>query len=481
MFWRIITLLTFTVSVCAQSKLEVMLTALEQDPDLKYAGLGFCAINVTENRIIAQRNPNLALIPASALKVVTTGTAVAILGANYKYKTYLQHDGTIEKGVLKGNLYLKGSGDPSLGSPVMGGVSTMEQLMATWVEAVKKAGITKVEGAVVGDGTHFEYQPVIPTWQWGDVGNYYGAGVYGLNIHDNMYFLTFQQNKTLGATPSIQKIHPDIPNFKLRNDLKNAASGTGDNAYIFAAPYSNSAFVNGTIPIGSGTFQVKGAIPNPPLYAAQLLQKMLTAAGIEVKKEASWLENPSAASRQTLHTYSSPALSEIVKHTNEDSRNMYCEAMVKSIGLQQKGVASTEMGLAAIADFWRERGVEMQGFFMMDGSGLSARNGISAKALTQIMRKMYVDKDQFGDFYNLLAVAGESGTLENVGRGTSAEGNVRAKSGSINRVRSYTGYVTTRKGTFLAFTVFVNNYTCSGSILRGKLVQLMVAMAELNE
>lgn len=471
-------LLAATALSAQSSKLETLLTALEQDSDLKYASIGFCALDISDNKIIAQRNPNQALIPASTLKIVSTGTAVAILGRDYKFKTQLQYDGVLEKGVLKGNLYIKGFGDPSLGSPVMKGVPTMEELMASWAAVVQKAGISKIEGAVIGDGTHFERQGVIPTWQWGDVGNYYGAGAYGLNIHDNMYFITLQQTSQLGGKPKVQEVHPQIPDFKMENAIKSAASGTGDNAYIFAAPYSNEAFLSGTIPVGSGTFQIKGSIPNPPLFAAQQLQAALTALGIEVKKKADWQRSP-GSERKVIHTHWSPSLFDISKHTNEDSRNLYCEALVRAIGLEKKSLATTEDGIIAILDFWRERGIETQGMFMMDGSGLSARNGISAKILAQIMRKMYVDKESFGNFYDQLAIAGQTGTLSNIGRGTAADGNVRAKSGSINRVRAYTGFVTTKAGKVLSFAVLVNNYSCSGSIMRKKLEQLMVAMAEM--
>ena len=157
---------------------------------------------------------------------------------------------------------------------------------------------------------------------------------------------------------------------------------------------------------------------------------------------------------------------------------MYCETMLKLIGAKVKGLGSTENGIAAVSDFWRERGLDMQGFFMKDGCGLSARNGVSAKTFAEIMRKMYLDKKTFNDFYNQLAIAGLTGTLKNFCKNSSAQNNMRAKSGSMNRIRSYTGYVTIKSGKTLSFSVIVNNYTCSGYMMKKKLETLLIALAE---
>ena len=157
---------------------------------------------------------------------------------------------------------------------------------------------------------------------------------------------------------------------------------------------------------------------------------------------------------------------------------MYCEALLKAMGAKVKGAGTTENGIAVVMDLWRARGLDLSGFFMKDGCGLSARNGVSARTFAAIMRNMYLDKNTFGGFYNQLAIAGRTGTLRNVGRNSSAENNVRAKSGSMNRIRSYTGYVTTKSGQFLSFSILVNNYSCSGYRMRKKLETLLIAMAE---
>jgi D-alanyl-D-alanine carboxypeptidase/D-alanyl-D-alanine-endopeptidase (penicillin-binding protein 4) len=467
-------------AIFGQTKLDAAVAALAADPQLKYAGITFCVIDVEKNTIVSQFNPDMALIPASSMKVITTSTALAVLGADYQFRTLLQMDGYIENGVLRGNIYIKGGGDPCLGSPIMSGVPNTESLMATWVAAIKKAGIQRVEGAIIGDDSHFDSNIVPYTWQWGDMGNYYGAGIYGLNINDNLYNVFFQQQRTEGELSSIKRVQPAMPYLKFTNEVAFAGKGTGDNAYILASPYANEITIRGTIPVGTGEFLVRGAMPNPPFYAAYTLQTALQSSGVVVTQPAQALSKASNTARQTFHTYLSPPLLDIVKHTNEDSRNMYCEAFLKAIGLKSKGKPTMEMGLAAITEFWTARGVDMNGFFISDGSGLSARNNISARTFAQIMRKAYLDKAAFANFYDQLAIAGATGTLANIGKRSAAANNIRAKSGSINRVRSYTGYATTRGGRLLSFCIIVNNYSCSGGAMRSKLEELMIQIAELD-
>lgn len=463
----------------AQTKLETALQTLEKDPELRYASIGFCAIDVNKNTLYAAKNPDQALIPASSMKVITTGAALATLGSDYRFATYIEYSGQLTNGVLKGNLYIRGTGDPSLGSPIMEGALERPLLMQQWVNSIKKAGITKIEGHIIGDGSHFDDQVLISTWQWGDVGNHYGAAVSGLNYHDNLYYLHFERNNTLGATPKINHTDPALSNYTFINKVTQAGSRTGDNAYIYAAPFGTQATVRGTIPKGSSSFGIKGALPDPPLLCAQDLRQALISNGIPVDKAATtqrqWNRQEN---RRKIHTHHSPTLATICKHTNEDSRNMYCEALLKAMGAKVRGTGSTNDGIAVVMDLWRNRGLNMQGFFMKDGCGLSARNGVSARTFAAIMRKMYLDKTQFGDFYNQLAIAGKTGTLRNIGRSSAAEGNVRAKSGSMNRIRSYTGYVTTRSGRLLSFSIMVNNYACSGYRMRKKLETLLIALAE---
>lgn len=470
-----------SVSLFAQNRLETALKAFENDPALEYASISFTAIDMDQNKIIESRNPKLSLPTASTMKAITTGTTLALLGPNHKFETRLEYDGEIVNGVLKGNLYLYGMGDPSLGSPYMEGVLSLEQLAAKFVKAVKDAGIQRIEGAIIGDGSYYEVASVIPTWQWMDMGNHFGAGVSGINLHDNLYFLKFFQNPKLDGVPRIKEVSPKVPNLHFNNELKSAAKNTGDNAYIYAAPYGTEAWIRGTIPLGNSTFRIKGAVLDPELFAADWLRRELIARGVSISRKAQAQRLfQGSRNRKCFYHHYSPKLKDIILHTNERSRNMYCESFLKTLGLKFKKEATTEAGTAVVIDFWKKRGIDTRGFFMQDGSGLSARNGVPSLVMAQIMRKMYIDKDAFPDYYNLLAVAGRTGTFKYLGKRTSLENNLHGKGGSMNRIRSYTGYIKTKDGRNVAFAIIVNNYDCSGYAIRKKLEKVLLGIAELN-
>ena len=474
--------LGFIGSLVAQNKIETALGNLVKDSELQYASISFSVIDIDKNEMLVSKNPELSLPTASTMKAITTGTTLALMGRDYRFETCLEYDGELKDGILNGNLYITGSGDPCLGSPYMSGVPSLEMLANEFIQAVKKAGIKQIKGAVIGDGSYYEVSSLVPTWQWMDMGNHFGAGVSGLNLHDNLYFLSFEQTSALDAQPRVIEVKPNIPNLRFYNELTSAGKNTGDNANIYAAPFGTEAWLRGTIPVGNKNFTIKGAIPDPELFAANWLTESLTKAGVMVAaKPTSQRVYRNGKPRTNIHTHYSPPLHQIIKHTNEDSRNMYCESFIKTIGKKIKKEGTEDAGIASILDFWQTRGIDTKGFFMQDGSGLSARNGISSKVMAQIMRKMFIDTKTFDGYYDLLAVSGESGTFKYLGRNTSLQGNLHGKGGSMNRIRSFTGFITTRSKRRVSFSLIVNNYSCSGYAIHQKLERVLLSIAEFNE
>ncbi len=469
----------------AQSPLQKQVDRLAADPVLRHGGLSVCVLDVASGKMLAGHDAERGLIPASSLKVVTTATALAVLGEDFRFETVLEYDGQIDQnGVLRGNLYLKGYGDPTLASDHFKDVKRLEALLKELVVQVQAAGIRRIDGKVIGDASFFGTQTIGRTWLWEDVGNYYGAGAWGLNICDNRYLLTFGQKTQLGAQPNILKQDPKIPNFRLVNELQSAERGSGDNAYIFVSPYSYTAFVRGTIPVGTGTFTIKGAITDPPFFAAYQLLTALENAGVATRGEAtsllveSWQGKEHTNKRTAIHTVYSPTLRDIVVETNMKSVNLYCEAMLRYLGWHQRQEASPEAGLEVIQAFWKKRGIDLSGFFMADGSGLSPFNTVSARHLASIMTEVAKNKTSFPDFRESLPLAGRSGSMRYLLKDTPAEGRVWAKSGGMRRVRSYTGYALGKKGQLLAFSVIANHFTCSSSEMRRKLAQLMRTLCQ---
>ena len=493
---RLLCILLFFFGVnclSAQTAIQKAVDAFAKDAQLIDAGVSISVLDQKTGSEVAAYHPQSRLIPASILKVITTAMALEVLVKDFQFQTHLEHDGSIDaQGVLHGNLYIKGYGDPTLGSHHFKAAEKMEVVLKKWVQAVEAHGIKKVEGKIIGDASHFSGAPCAASWPWEDLGNYYGAGAWGLNLQENLYFLHLQQKRKLGETPGILKIEPPIPNLLLLNELKSAEMGSGDQAYIFGGPYSYTRFVRGTIPVGSGTFKVKGSIPDPPFFAAHQLMKELDRAGIACtsgatsqfeeertntshKKSATLTLNPE---RRSFYEYHSPRLLDIIKEANLKSINIYCEALLKAIGEKEEGEGSIAVGLAVIKKRMEAKGIALEGFFMKDGSGLSPRNALSSSQLSTFLYQLSKDKENFPLFYQSLAVGGKSGTLKYLFKGTVAEGKIRGKSGGMGSVRSYTGYVKTLKGKDLVFTMIANNYTGKAGDIRRKMERLMIDLCK---
>jgi serine-type D-Ala-D-Ala carboxypeptidase/endopeptidase (penicillin-binding protein 4) len=483
-FLIVIYILYNTTDIFGQN-VQAALNALANDGDFKHAGVSMNVVEVETGKKIAEWNSELCLIPASTLKIVTTSTALAILGENYTFKTELQYDGTIDDaGTLRGNLYVKGFGDPTLGSELMAGVPDLETIIKTFASEVKKAGIKKINGLIVGDATHYNTTDVTSLgWQWDDIGNYYAAGVWGLNIRENYYDLLLRQSPKIGGAVSFVRTEPHIPNLVVISEVTAATSGA-DNSVIFGAPYTYSRLVNGTIPAGKGTFRVKGSMPDPAFLTAHYLMKALEENGIRTNKLATTQvellrEATPVLFRKTIFTHRSPNLKAIVHRANMESVNLYCETMLKAIGMKVKSQGSTEAGIAALRDFWSVRGIDLNAFVTEDGSGISTRNAVSAQHLTNFLNKIYSDKTIFNNFYSSLPEAGKTGTLKDTFGGTAGVGKIRAKTGSMKRVRCYAGYAKTQSGKLVAFSVLTNNFTGSFGNAKNKIETAIAEICKL--
>ena len=467
----------------AQTALQTAIKTFLKDDNLANASVSISILDVSSGKMLASHQPDLSLAPASSLKVVTTATAMSLLGPDYTFKTELQYDGSIDRnGQLHGNLYLKGYGDPTLGSDQMQEAPGLDAVMEKFRLALQQKGIRKINGHVVGDASWFGTDVNCDTWQWNDLGNYYAAGIWGLNIHENLYYLRFRQTSRLGAIPAIGSIETYIEGLAFYNEVTSAGRGTGDNAYIYGAPYDFTRYVRGTIPVGSQLFSIKGSMPDPPLFAAQYLRASLEEVGIPSSDEATTqleLERRGKAndSRTTFYSYHSPDLEKIVRRANMKSVNLYCESLLKTISKARNGDGSLESGTKILLEYWEDRGVNTRGVFLDDGSGLSARNAVTTRFMVQLLRKKTKDKD-FEACYNSIPVDGEDGPLRNTLKGTAAEGRLSAKSGTIKRVRSYTGYARTRTGNLRAFSIIVNNYSGSGGAIRKRMETLMLAFVK---
>jgi len=468
----------------SQSSIQKKIDAFATHPDLVHGQLSVALIDVASNQLVAGHRADKTMIPASSLKVLITGIALKKLGKNYRFKTELAYDGTITAdGTLKGNLIIRGYGDPTLGSHHFKKAETYDIVLKKWTEAIRKAGIKKIEGYIIGDASYFSTQVDGRTWLWEDLGNYYGAGAWGLNFHENLYLLDLQQSSKLGATPPIVTVRPGVPNLHLINELTQAEKGSGDNAYIFGSSYGYTRFIRGTIPVGTGNFTIKGSVPDPPFFAAFHLMKSLEKTGIATRQQAASLyqlerEGVSVGTKTVINTYYSPTLREIVKETNLKSVNLYCEALLRLLAKIEKGDAEPAIGAELIVDYLNNSGLPTAGIFLEDASGLSPRNAVSARHLTAYLAWLKNQNDIFPAFKASLPVGGKSGALKYLFRGTIAENKVFAKSGGMSRVRSYSGYAQNKAGEWLAFSIIANNFTGKSATMRKEMEKLMLAFCQ---
>lgn len=462
-------------------KVQHLVDSLDQDPVLKNGYWAFSIKSTKTGETILEHNPHKTLNVASSMKVLTTLAGLKLLGSDFRFSTYLEYDGRIENGVLKGNLYVRGGGDPTLGSKIMG--KNFNADLATWVGQVKAKGITKIEGDIIADESLYNENTVPYGWIWGDIGNYYGAPVGAINLFDNIYKVVYQPGDSVGAATKIVKTVPYVPNIEFINDVVTAKAGTGDQSIIYGAPYQNQHYTNGTVPQG-GRFSVKGAIPDPAFLCISHFRESLKKSGIEIsgqnftsrqlRKEGKTM----AQGRTVIYAQPSPSLLEMSKFINLYSMNLFAEAIVKKLGLQEPTMRNTMGGAKVIKDFWEREGIEVEGLHIYDGSGLSHYNGITANQLTQMLFWAAQQADIFDQFYSTLPISGKSGTMSGIGNGTRAQGNLRAKTGSMTRVISYTGYFTGLNGELLCFALMANQYTTSYKEMKAKLSKLMIEMVE---
>lgn len=425
---------------------------------LRSASYSICAIDAISGEKICDTPPR-SLSTASVMKLITTAVALDMLGPQFTFTTSLEYTGTVDTatGILKGNLYLKGGADPAFYSSWF--EEHYRSCFEDWILALKKLGIRKVEGKLLTDLSALDRMSVPGGWAWDDIGNYYGAGVYALSYRDNLYEIHFASSPDPGAAVSIRNRNPDIEGLSLENRVVGSTIG-GDQTIVYGAPGGYDQYVEGTIPVGQADFIVKAAMPDPPSVAAAAFLAQLKESGIQVSGSGDSGAGRNDGERMIVANIVSPALAELIVPLNKESLNLYAEHLLREIGRKFEGKPTLENGLLAYRHFLKEKSIDAAGFFPSDGSGLSRGNALTAQTLAGMLKYMY-DSPNRKAFFDSLPLAGEDGTLRNSFRGTPLEKNVRAKTGSMERVRSMAGSMKTRSGKTILFAVLINNFDLS--------------------
>lgn len=455
---------------------------LLQAPYMRGASFSLVVKDVQEGRTVYSYDTDRLQSPASVLKTVATATALEILGEDYRYPTTLEYDGILENGTLEGNLYIKGSGDPSLGSSHF--APGQNKFLSTWIAALQKAGVKHITGSVISDESIFDTEGVSIKWLREDMGNYYAPGSYGISIFDNMYKLSLQTGAA-GTRPVLKGTEPDIPFIRFKNYLK-AAPVSSDSAYIIGAPLDDVRYLYGVLPANREAYVLKGDIPDPALYLARYLTDQLQQKGIRVDgspscyrievEENRWKKGE----RKEIVTTYSPTLREIASICNHVSHNLYADALVKTVGLQYKPrrnemISSFGRGVQVVKEYWEKKGLDVFPLRMNDGSGLAPADKVSAGFMGELLVYMATESAVSDAFIASLPQAGIEGSVRNFLKGSKLQGKAHLKSGGITGVRSYAGYIT-KDGKTYAVAVFSNNYSCPMSRMTRALEKLLLQL-----
>ena len=457
-------LVFFSSAVRAQSvtaQLQAAMSRMEKEEPFKHASIALYVVNSKNGQPVFDKNPQLGLAPASTQKVVTSASAYELLGKDFAYTSVLGYEGSITNGELNGRLVFTGSGDPTLGSwrwKQTNENSFKEQLLG----ALRTKNISKVNGGLFINDSIFDTQATPNGWTWDDIGNYYGAGVWGVNWRENQYDLYLKPGAAVGDPVQLLSTDPDLDKIYFINELTTGKAGSGDNSIIYLPENGSLGVIRGTVPAGVNKFKVKGSIPDAPAQMALTIKRMLTDNGVAVNGQSlTALQNRLAGNKAPagitpIVDFVSPPLDSINNWFMKESINLYGEALVKTIALKKNPVGSTSDGLDVIQEFWKTKGIGPGELKMRDGSGLSPANRITANALVTILQYART-QPWFASFYNSLPL----------------QNNTRMKSGYIGGVRSYAGYVRSKTGEEYSFAFIINNFDGSPSAVRDKMWKLL--------
>lgn len=444
-----------------QQNIQKGFTRLQQDSQCRYASISLTVLDAKTGETVFAGNPDMGLAPGSTLKTVTSITAFNVLGKDFQFQTQLGYTGAISAdGTLTGDVIIKGGGDPTLGS--WRWASTKEGVVLnTMVSALKKAGIKKINGRVVGDNGTFKSQSIPDGWIWQDLGTYYGAGIAGLCWRENQFDILLKTG-SVGSTISIAGTNPETNYLQYKSELTNGPAKSGDLAYPYLPSFGSKVmYLRGTYAIDQTKKRVAAAIPDPAFDAAMRLTDTLKSIGITVSNDpqssimlADKGQTVPTATK-SITTIQSPELSKIVYWLNQKSINLYAEQLLATIAVKAGNPASTTDGVDAMKAFWELKGIDKRSMNIFDGSGLSPEDRITTSTMARVLQSARKEA-WFNDFYESLPVYND----------------MKMKSGSINSVQAYAGFQT-HGGRQLCFSIMVNNYYGPGSGIREKMFRVL--------
>jgi serine-type D-Ala-D-Ala carboxypeptidase/endopeptidase (penicillin-binding protein 4) len=427
----------------------------------------------TGETVYSENAPKL-MMPASNMKILTLAAAAERLGWDYTYETTLVTAAPVVGGILKGDLIVVGSGDPTIGG--RGGSAT--RVFEDWADRLRAAGLTGITGRIVADARAFDRETLGAGWSWDDLGDYYAAGVSALQFNESVADVAIKPGMSAGQ-PAVVEVRP-IESGLIADSRVTTSAGGEPAVEVSRLAGSNRLVVRGTVPVGARDVVRAATVDRPALYFARILREVLVARGIRVGGAAGEYEDvypvPPTEPTRVLMAHQSAPLSEFARVLMKVSQNQYAETLLRTLGARS-GTGTADAGRTVVREVLDGWEIPRDAYIQVDGSGLSRYNYVCAETLVTILRKMYSDPRHKEPFLATLPIGGQDGSISRRFVGTAAAGNVRAKTGSIANVRALSGYVTSADGEPLVFAIIANNFTAPQSAIDAATDEAVVRLA----
>jgi len=484
-------------------QLSAELDSAFTDPAFARAQWGVVVQSLDNGQVLYRRRAQQLFMPASNQKILTGSVALERLGADFRYRTPVLMRGTRSGDTLNGDLVVEGRGDFSLSQHAVGGPDILAALRP-WADSVAAKGIRIITGRVIGDASYFPDPVLGEGWRWDDLQDSYSAPVGALQFNEGFAVIEVAPGDSAGAPARVRLLPSGAP-LRVFSSVVTAPADSNVSAVRYVrAFYTDSVALTGRLSLGHAPVQIEAAVTDPARYFEDALTQALEEAGIQVLgprlppaatvlpvdpfgatvpagsataagdtardslpampgRSCGCCACRAAARGDTLFVWQSPALREMLPLLLKPSQNQIAEALLRTLG-GLRGVASVDSGRAVVRQTLTGWGIPEDAYVYVDGSGLSRYNYVAPEAVAQVLTSIARDS-AFDAFFQALPIAGVDGTIASRLRGTAAENNVHAKTGTIANVRSLSGYVTTKDGERLVFVLLANHFTVSRRVV----------------
>jgi D-alanyl-D-alanine carboxypeptidase/D-alanyl-D-alanine-endopeptidase (penicillin-binding protein 4) len=475
-------------AVSSVDRLRADLTAVFTDPQFERSLWSVLVVPSDEPAPVFTLNAAKLMMPASTMKIVTAASAGELLGWDHRFETSVVTTAPLDRGVLRGDLVVIGGGDPSISER-----SDVPGTLRTIASRVREAGITHIEGGVIGHDDLFDDRGFGDGWTLDNIPYGYSAPVSALEYNEGSVDLVIRAGAESGMPVSIS-VRPEGSGLDVENRLVTVAESGSGALTLQRSPGSSHVVVQGQIPARALPFVRTASVDNPTRFFASALRHALTAAGVGVAGDAIDIDElqtkPDLTAARVLAMHRSPPLRQLVSSMMKVSQNQYAEMLLRYLGTSRSsadapateaiGEPNSRAGAKRALEVLQAWNISDDSLVIADGSGLSRYNYVTSEALVRVLQIMRSDAKHASAFVESLPIAGRDGTLSRRLAGTAAEGKVRAKTGTVDNVRAISGYVETADGETLLFSMIANNFTTSAAVIDAAADNALVRLATFS-